>query len=240
MKAICITGLMTVAILGFLGGAPALAGTITVADSTGSTWGGEFLSTVVTGFQNNPAGSQYRSFCLEMNEIIRLNGTVYTVVVSDAASHGGVGGGDPDPLDPMTAYLYHGFRAGTLVDTNGDTYGAGNATQDILDANDLQYAIWYIEQEFPRNDSWVTSGTGFDADYNRYTRVAYDAVNGSNATWSGLGDVRVFRLYDAAGRDAQDQIGIVAVPLPAAALPGIALLLGLGVVRARRRRVRLT
>ncbi|MFH2044717.1 MAG: PEP-CTERM sorting domain-containing protein [Pseudomonadota bacterium] len=94
---------------------------------------------------------QFDTFCLELNEFLSF-GTEYTVEISDSASMGGIGGGSPDPLDAMTAYLYMGFRAGTHTDVDA-----------------LQMAIWFIEDE--TTESLV--GTALDY-YNEASKNATD------------------------------------------------------------------
>jgi len=213
------------------------AGQVKVYDGIGSTNGGEFNMEVIEAFHGYSVGDVFPTYCVERNETIKVGG-VYDVVVAGGAVNGGVGGGNPDPVDPMTAYLYQQYRRGQLRDDAGNLWGSGSSTQDVKDADDLQKAIWYIEQELYA-DSWVSTGdlSDFDADYNRYTRVAWDAVH-VDETWSGVGNVRVLQLWNSDGENAQDQL--VLVPIPSAVLAGLGLLACLlgytWISRARTRR----
>jgi len=92
--------------------------------------GGVFKFTDVT------QGFDFFTYCIELNEYISAGDTYYANV-TNAAIPGGVGGGDPDPIDARTAWLFSQFTLGTLPNYTGD-----NASQ-----TGLQNAIWYEEQE---------------------------------------------------------------------------------------------
>jgi hypothetical protein len=95
-----------------------------------SPGGGVFKFTDVT------QGFDFFTYCIELNEYIDVGDTYYANV-TNAAIPGGVGGGDPDPIDARTAWLFSQFTLGTLPNYTGDT------NSQIA----LQYAIWYEEQE---------------------------------------------------------------------------------------------
>jgi hypothetical protein len=156
--------------------------------------GGEF--TVV----NQANTVTFKSFCLELNETIYLN-TFYTISgIDTTAIRGGVGGGNPDPLDPKTAYLYDSFTKGTL---SGYT---GSAADQIL----LQYAIWMIEDEIEKEQ------TGYD-EANKFWLAA------NSSGWTNIGSVRIINLID--GNCNPRQSILVTTPEPFTML-----LLGLGLV----------
>ncbi|MHC4506657.1 MAG: hypothetical protein ACYTFI_25475, partial [Planctomycetota bacterium] len=142
--------------------------------------------------------------------------------LSDEAWRGGKNTDLGDPLDELTAYLYHHYYFGTLEDIDGTAYVNTNDAQ--VDA--LQGAMWYIEEET----------TTLSAASKKFYDAAVAAVAAGD--WSGIGDVRVMQLFyfDAQGNEkfAQDQLTVV--PLPPAAFAGFALLGGLGLVRRIRRR----
>jgi hypothetical protein len=156
------------------------------------------------------AANQFLTFCVEDNEFISF-GATYNVAFNTAAVNGGVGGGNPDPLDPRTACLYTRFMDGSLSSVSGFTYGA-TASGDAL-----QQAIWYIEEEIPSLPAGLS------------TTLYNSAVS---AGWTDIGSVRVLNLTDSNGGPSQDVL--VMVPLPS----GIALatvgLAGLTFVRRRR------
>lgn len=199
----------TVAILAALA-ATALASASTVLVNQGLYQvgeGGEFEITPSgnvgsTGLFSDVSPTTFQTFCLEGNEGIRF-GHTYHAVINTMAVNGGSGGGNPDPLDARTAYLYWHFRNGTLA---GYDYGAGRQSSALA----LQQAMWYIEDE--------AGGVN-----NAFVALAKGAVN--SGAWSGLGNVRVLNLTDTTdGSIAQDILTVV--PAPAALILGALGLLG--------------
>jgi len=172
--------------------------------------------------------TSFQSFCVETDESVSPPSDVIEkttvneywsggMIQSDAVQ-GGSGGGSPDPLDPMTAYLYTQFATGVL--TGYDYNPVGNRASD---AEELQKAIWYIEQEVGGSNTgqagvWITEAQG--------------AI--SSGAWSGIGAVRVLNLENQTPggfEDAQDMLYLV--PVPGAVLLGI---LGLGVAGLKLRK----
>jgi len=207
---------------GYSAGWPGVANT---HDSPNANGGGAFYATVLSG---DAAGQSFFTFCVERNEYFSIGQTLTVQHVNTAAVNGGLSGGNPDPLDARTAYLYTQFWGNALTDTTGELYGRGTADpDDKANGEALQLAIWKIEGE------WADSLAGQAlAWYNE----ASAAVSGGG--WSGIGQVRVLNLIttDAAGTVTykQDQLYITPVPEPET----YALLLaGLGMMGfiARRR-----
>jgi hypothetical protein len=209
--------------LALLAATPAYAGSIRLFDSYGSGTGGEFTAIVVSPLSfvpvdeviNQPA--TFETFCVEKNEYIAFD-TEYFVTVSTATVHGGIGGGDPDPIDARTAYLYEQFVTGNLADYD---YGVGAVRAASADA--LQHVIWYIEQE--EDKSWT------DGDNSLMDRYYQNALMNAGPT---IGNVRVLNLWGDAGMvasPAQDQL--VLTPEPSVTVLGI---LGLGLLVWNRRR----
>jgi hypothetical protein len=161
----------------------------------------------------------FESFCLEKTESIAFN-FLFWANVTTAAVNGGNGGGNPDPLDPKTAYLYQQFITGVLVDYD---YGVGDGgTLRSRSADDLQSVIWFLEDEEAM--SW-TPGDGSRRDewYNLAVANAGDTI----------GNVRVINLFSDAQGTQPNQDQLVLTPEP-----GSLVLLALGGVFAWRRRVR--
>lgn len=205
--AVALACLVSPAFAGFDG-----QGTITTGPFS-SGQGGEFTITPVGGFVGitgltaDLGPLTFQTFCLEVNENF-TPGTTYDMNFNIVAVAGG-SGGPSFPLDPRVAYLYNGFRNGTLT---GYDYSAGGRQAS---AGALQQAIWFIQ------------GNQSGGANNGFVALANAAV-GSGA-WSGLGDVRVLNVYDSAGVLRQDQLTIIPSP-------GAAALLGVGALMAGRRR----
>jgi hypothetical protein len=166
----------------------------------------------------------YSSFCLEKSEHVSI-GTRYGVVVAIEALAGGSNYGDVGPqggdlLNPMTAYLYTQFRAGTLAGYDYDPL-AGR----VASAKALQEVIWFIEDEAPM--TWTPGDTSLQNQFYTAAQVA---------GWTNIGNVRVLNLYEPGhigevGYFKQDQLTMV--PVPGALVLGS---LGLGVAGWLRRR----
>jgi hypothetical protein len=211
--------------LALLAASPAYAATITLYDSYGNSNGGEFRA-VSAGLSFMPidlTGSQsgqFETFCVEKNEYFAF-GTTYYVAVSTAAVNGGVGGGNPDPLDPKTAYLYERFVTGVLADYTYSVADGGVARAASADA--LQHVIWFIEDEEPK--AWT------DGDNSLMDKYYQDTLTHAGST---IGDVRVLNLWGDASlatSPAQDQL--VLTPEPATTLLAM---IGMGLLGWTRRR----
>ena len=235
----------SVIVLAALGGTaiadPVQVGTIDVTRLAGyySGLGGEFtiynsgLSVAAyaasTSGKKTP-GNSFQSFCLEWNELIMPPFTNITTEMDTAAIQGGLAGGTPDPLDPMTAYLYTQFATGAL---SSYTYtpGMGRA----MDAGQLQKAIWYIEEEIGL--TWVggvLTQTVSPTDALGAGSKALTWYNeASAANWTDIGSVRVLNPYHSSVReDFQSQLYLV--PVPGAVLLGF---LGLGYAGMKLRKL---
>jgi PEP-CTERM motif len=197
--------------------------------------GGEFMARGVAGSVLNGAGDSFITFCMEYSEHISLN-TPYYVAISTTAKSGGNGvaatyAGDvagvagADPISFATAWLYTQFRTNQL-----HNFVSFNYTSNA-DANSLQAALWFLENEQPLSF--------LDA-----TAVALkDAAIG--AGWTSLGNVRVMNLYDTRtgtpgnytfSGHHQDQLYLSPVPEPetyAMLLAGLGLM-SFGLRRKRR------
>lgn len=204
--------------------------TVTLANSHGTTGGGEFLATP-SGFgfvplslgENSPA---FETFCVEKNEYINFHDTFY-VDISTEAKKGGFGGGPNDPLDTRTAFLYNEFINEQLSDSDWaydyDDTGIGR----VESANALQAVFWLFEEEIDDLSDEVSGDTlDLAEDFETYA---------NDSTWTDIGNVRIMNLYsDSRRRDgdhAQDQL--VVIPAPGAASLG---LMGISLIALIRRR----
>jgi hypothetical protein len=222
--------------------ATAEAGTITLHSTqgqgqyTGNSGGGEFGVTAFSGAAvptspmviNNVSGltnTIFQTFCVEGGVGLPLD-TSLTWSLSTKVNND-----NSKPLHDQTAYLYTQFWNGSL---SNPTYVSSLGSGRVSSADDLQQAIWFIEGYWLGSFSSLTSGA------QSYVTQANTAV-AAGGSWfgKGLGDVRVLVLTDSTGTaNYQDVLVLLAVPLPPAALLGLALIGGLGVAGAVRRRRR--
>lgn len=249
MNRTALRALVTSALLAVLGGA-AEAGTLRLQWNSSqyeASPGGEFqVTTIVPSAGDLPIAAQlspanvggpgtFQTFCVEYNEYLASSGSPYNYTITDGASNGGRSGQVPvggtyDPLDARTAYLYHNFWFGTLTDYRWTPLDAANR---VTSARSLQRAIWFLEGE--ADATFDTLGELQTYDSQAFAWVADANAKIASGAWVGLGDVRVLHLTKMDGSASQDQL-VVVVPLPPAVWGGLALLGGLGVFRARRRR----
>lgn len=186
------------------------------------SYASNLLSSKVT---QDDARSLFNTFCLERDENL---GGIASYSLSTTAQDGGVNTNSGDPLGDATARLYYAFWADAWtngVDYNYDDVGGTR----IDDAADLQLAIWFLEGEVA--STALTSGA--QTFVNFANTVTWQNL-GQN--WTGTGGVYVVNTFDANGAQKQDQL--VVVPLPPAALTGLALLAGVGLIGSLRRRRR--
>ena len=172
--------------------------------------GGEFIS-------NTSSHGTFRSFCLETNENITLNPNVtYSYeIVTTGAVNGGNGGGNPDPVSSASAWIFVQWITGAIAN-------------NITNAEDVQRAIWSIENESagtlsPAANALVATATGL------YPNTADNAITSGN--FPNIRVLNPFRMINGVREDYQSQI--ILIPLPTAS--GMALA-GLALVGTRRRR----
>jgi hypothetical protein len=188
--------------------------------------GGAFRATTVSGNNGMNGGfggdaSSFLTFCLERNEYFSLGNTYYTTI-DVAARDGGVAGGSPDPLSPVTAALYLEFR-------NTGSFGAmaalGNGLLDTgNETRSLQRAIWHSEDEL--------DGSEYSNDPLAVALYNWAVANNTGS----IGNVRVLNVWGNSGHTQYQQDMLTLVPLPPAAWAGITALggvIGLGYIRKR-------
>jgi hypothetical protein len=147
----------------------------------GRNGGGEFLiDHLVSGGENN-----FKTFCLERDEFIGTPGTYY-VTVDSAALFGGLNSTTSDPIDDRTKWLYYWYVKDLLdtVPLSGGPHPGDNVFkyEVVYSANELQEAIWHIEQE------------GVTADGLAANLIAAASANPWNPL---LGDVLALNLWSS-------------------------------------------
>jgi len=213
-------GLLVLGVFLFMG-STAVAGTIKYIGVGDMGGGGPYNSSWEGELRFDPAGSGipyftsvFDTFCLERSEYIYANKN-YNWTIDTGAIGGGLGGGNPDPLDPKTAWLFVQYL------NNFGGYDAATYAMSDPNAELLQEAIWYIEQE-------ITD----DLSGNKYYQLAL-----ANAG-TDIGNVRVLNLtkYDDGQSGTLRQSVLTVVPIPGAVWLLGSGLLGLAGIRMRSRR----
>lgn len=209
-KLLCLF-LLTIATL-LWGVSPGLALPVAVGDwisaydGPGTTGGGEFKINLTDKNGNVFASDVFRTFCLEANEYFNYFGQPLKIDgINTYAQSGGVGGAvnGRDYLAAETAWLYYQFTTESLAG-----YDYYNASERVKDANSLQYALWFLENEINSTSdlqalSWIAA-----------------AEKAVDAGWVNDGKVFVMNMVklnsDGRFSNAQDWLVAQAVPEPAA------------------------
>ncbi len=179
----------------------------------------------VQGLGEHGAGvASYLTFCIERNE--NLGVFTFDAQINDKAINGGFGGGNPDPLDARTAFLYTAFVQGKLDDKLADAGLSVFTYEDGASGIAFQEVVWVIEEELANNQLSSVLATDLLA--------LADAAVGQGGEWEnmGIGNVRILNLT-LDGEDRQDVL--ILVPLPIPVMLGLAGLVGVGVISRRRR-----
>lgn len=210
-----------------------------------SAWGGFFsggpYEVSPTGFGFSPVGSRqfgagegrFITFAVEVNGDLWEGPFQYHVALSGNAVGNGAGGGDPDPLDSRSAFLYTAFATGQLTAKLSSFDGSGFVYEQAASGSALQDALWHIEEE-------IGGVSGLAASLVAMADAAI--LNGGEWFGKGLGDVHVMNITDAGGYAYQDLLVLqpTSVPLPP---PVLLSILGIGTVvggarlRSRKQRV---
>lgn len=197
---------------------------ISAYDGPGTTGGGEFKINLTDKSGNALASDIFRSFCLEVNEYFNYYGQPLKIYgITAYAQNGGVGGAidGKDYLAAETAWLFYQFTTESLIG-----YDYYNASERVSDANSLQYAIWFLENEIKSTSdlqalSWIAA--------------AEKAVDGG---WVNDGKVSVMNMVKLGSNgsfsNAQDWLVPQPVPEPTAMFVFGSGLLGLLVVTRKQ------
>ncbi len=229
--------MLSVAMMSLAGtAAVSAAATVSIAFAPNQTGaGGEFRATPSVGFAGRTGmfsdvlGS-FQTFCIERSETVGQGN--YSFTIDAGADLGGQSGGNPDPIDLKTAYLYTQFRTGGAI--TGFTYDYVDGSGARLNAAAiLQHAIWAIEGELVDN----SNPNGLNAaDLATATALAGIAV--PSGFVSSVMAVNLFTDSNNNGRaddGERNQSLLTIIPLPTGAAMGMA---SLGLLAIRRRAAR--
>lgn len=170
----------------------------------------------------NLGASQFLTFCVELNEHINWNETVYSFI-NDRSKNTNI------TLKNGTAYLYSQFVKGALSSYSYSTNASSARTNS---ANSLQHAIWYFQGQI---------GLGaLDAQADAWRLEAIAAVGGTGFETDKIGNVRILNNWTGKSGDQPSgsarQDMIVMIPLPAPVwMAGLGLFGVIGGTVIRRR-----
>lgn len=147
----------------------------------------------------------FGSFCLEQNEHYSPGGT-YNAILNTKAVEGGAGPAG-DPISMGTAWLYSGYRAGTLISSGSNL--------------DLQNAIWWLEGEISTSQAanpYIVQLNSAHAGWG-----VYNAGNDANGAYGVL----AINVTIPGGGRGQDHLALVPEPSTwFAGIGALAMLLG--------------
>jgi hypothetical protein len=125
-----------------------------------------------------PIPNSFQTFCLEMTEEAVTSALNYFAIGTYAAAGGGGAVNGRDPISVGTAWLYSEFAKGTLnvpkmgaADPKFGDYFSGVAPSRSNEADQLQRAIWWLEQEAPGEEAKLAINPYFQAAVNYFRQV---------------------------------------------------------------------
>jgi hypothetical protein len=172
----------------------------------------------------------FETFCVEA-AVTYNPGFSYSYILSNTDSQG-------RQLTEGAAFLYYEFAKGTLAALAGYDYNTANTASDKAqrkaDAGLLQAAIWYLQGKQTYSDGKYTTPTIINNPFYALAISTLGSINATNAN-NGKYGVEVMQLWDATGKDHQNQLVLVPDGGMTAGLLGMGLV-GMFLVQSRCRK----